>query len=88
MERIDKKWTRTGSGDWQEPADGKLHQSFYRRLTGRVFKGKVKPSSAGWMRATPTSARNAKLDVSGLRGRSDCGHCLKWDSPSFWGRQL
>lgn len=40
LKGIDKKWTRTESGDWQESPSGELHKSFWYRLTGRVFKGK------------------------------------------------
>jgi len=35
---VDKKWTRTESGEWEESPGGAKRKSFWQRLTGRFFK--------------------------------------------------
>lgn len=40
LKGIDKKWTRTKSGEWEESPPGIKVKSFWERLTGRPFKKK------------------------------------------------
>ncbi len=35
---VDKKWTRTESGEWEESPGDTKHKSFWERLTSRRFK--------------------------------------------------
>jgi hypothetical protein len=37
---VNKKWTRTESGEWEESPGAERHRSFWQRITGRVFKRK------------------------------------------------
>jgi hypothetical protein len=40
LKGIDKKWTRTESGEWEESPPGIKVKSFWERLTRRPFKKK------------------------------------------------
>ena len=40
IEGVDKKWTRTESGEWEESPEKTKHKSFWERLTGSKFKKK------------------------------------------------
>lgn len=38
LDGVDKKWTRTASGDWVESSTTEESRSFWERITSRVFK--------------------------------------------------
>ncbi len=38
LDGVDKKWTRTESGEWQESPQGTKVKSLWARLTGRRFR--------------------------------------------------
>lgn len=40
LKGIDKKWTRTESGEWEESPQGTKVKSFWERITGRRFRRK------------------------------------------------
>ena len=40
LKGVEKKWTRTGSGEWEESPQGTKVKSFWARITGRRFKRK------------------------------------------------
>ena len=40
IDGVDKKWTRTESGEWEESPGGAKVKSFWERLTGRRFRKK------------------------------------------------
>lgn len=40
LKGVDKKWTRTESGEWEESPQGLSVKSFWERLAGRLFKKK------------------------------------------------
>ena len=40
LKGVDKKWTRTESGEWTESSSAEQFPSFWERITGRVFKRK------------------------------------------------
>ena len=40
IDGVDKKWTRTESGEWEKSPEGTKVKSFWERLTGNLFKKK------------------------------------------------